>query len=249
VSRSVAQLRPADGVATSAADIPGPRQPEDHPISDESAAKRGQRCLDALAAAVRDDPDAYELRTTITRAGRSLIDAVEGIGKADGPVDLVPDSDWPGTREEWFLYRFVSVVAGDDTTIADAVARRAATVCAEKILASPVAAEEIERAEPGWNFPDGLFCEIYQLFFADYVAEFVHAVIAEKVKLVVPALVLVDPSGQIADWVADQITAVLPMPCAEKKEHPDDPRSIVELARDMLQDAVVTALGLPRVDT
>ncbi|MDQ7809060.1 hypothetical protein Q5425_35480 [Amycolatopsis sp. A133] len=198
---------------------------------------------------MRDDPDAYELRTTMTRAGGSLIDAVEGIGKTDGLVALVPDSDWPGSREEWFLYRFVSVVAGEDTAIADAVARRAATVCAEKILASPATAEAIERGEPGWRLPDGLFCEIYQLFFADYVAEFVHAVIAEKVKLVVPALVLADPSGQIADWVADQITAVLPMPCAEKNEHPDDPRSIVELARDMLQDAVVTALGLPRVDT
>lgn len=249
VSRSVARLRPAEGAAASAADIPGPRQPEDHPISDESVAKRGQRCLDALTEAVRADPDAYDLRLTMTKAGEALIDVVEGFGGNDGLVDLVPDSGWPGTRDEWFTYRFVSVVAGDGTTIADAVARRSATACAEKILASPSAVDAVGRGDSHWGFPDGLFCEIYQLFFADYVAEFIHAVIAEKVKLAVPALVLVDPSGQIADWVADQITAVLPLPCAEKAAHPDEPRSIVELGRDMLQNAVTTALGLPPVNT
>ncbi|QFU88952.1 hypothetical protein YIM_18865 [Amycolatopsis sp. YIM 10] len=184
----------------------------------------------------------------MARAGGSLIDALEGFGGTDGPVNPVPDSGWPGTREEWFLYRFVTVVAGDGTTIADAVVRRAATACAERILASPVAAKVIEREGSGWSFPDDLFCEIYRLFFADFVAEFVRAVIAEKVKLTVPALVLVDPSGQIADWVAEQITAVLPTPCAEKDRHLDDPRSISELARDMLPEAVTVALGLPRAD-
>ncbi len=178
-------------------------------------------------------------------AGESLIGFVESFGRGRGQDNLVPESGWPGTREEWFVCRFVSAVAGEGTTIADAVVRRSAAVCAERVLASPAAADAIAKGDPGWSFPDGLFCEIYQLLFADCVAEFVHAVIAEKVKLVVPALVLVDPSGQIADWVADRITEVLPMPCAGKREHPEDPRSVLELGRDMLQDAVAIALGLP----
>ncbi|AXB42700.1 hypothetical protein [Amycolatopsis albispora] len=201
--------------------------------------------MEALAAAVREDPNAYGLRATMVRAGGSLIDAVEGLGSGGGPVNLVVGSGWSGTPGEWFLYQFVSVVAGEGTTIADALARRSATACAERILADPATRGAIERQTSDWNFADSLFCEVYQLFFADYVAAFVRAVIAEKVKLVVPALVLVDPSGQIADWVADQVAAVLPMPCAEKEKQRDDPRSITEIARDMLQDTVSAALGLP----
>lgn len=248
VTRSVAQLRPAPGVAVSAVTIPGPRSPGEHWISEESAAGRGQRCRDALTAAVREDPEAYGLRSSMTRVGNSLIAVVEGFGTAGQAIDLEPAPDWPGARADWFLHQFVSTVAGTGTTIADAVARRCSTACAEVILADPAAAAAIERGDIGWRFPRGLFCEIYQFFFADFVSEFVHAVIAEKVNLVVPGLVLADPSGQIADWVADQVMAVIPMPCAEKAAHPEDPRSVTELAREMLPGAVTTALGIPEAE-
>ncbi|WP_409464869.1 hypothetical protein [Amycolatopsis sp. GA6-003] len=81
----------------------------------------------------------------MTAAGESLIGFVESFGEGSGQKNLVPDSGWPGTREEWFLCRFVSAVAGEGTTIADAVARRSAAVCAP----SPGLVFEWARREDG----------------------------------------------------------------------------------------------------
>jgi hypothetical protein len=141
--------RPGDRPA--APDIPGPRQPDDRPISDESAAKRRHRCREALAATVRDDPGAYSLQGTMAAAGKSLFGFVESFDQRRGQANVIPDSDWSGPREEWIVYRFVSTVAGEGTTIADAVARRSATLCAERALASPAAAGRERR--PGLEFP------------------------------------------------------------------------------------------------
>src|SRR5207302_5182035 len=169
---------------------------------------------------------------------------LEGIGSPGQSLRLDPDEGWPGSRRDWFLCQFVTTVAGDRASIADAIARRAATATAEQVLADPAVGEAIDRGDSRIRISDGLFCTIYRFFFADYVTEFVKAVIAEKVKLTVPALVLIDPTGQIADWVAGKVMSFIPTPCEEKQQHPEEGRSVGDLARSMLRQTVLTALGL-----
>jgi hypothetical protein len=63
---------------------------------------------------------------------------------------------------------------------------------------------------------------LYRAFFGEVVGEFVHVLIAENVKLAVPALVILDPTDVVAGFVADQVVKMLPSPCAEAvKRGPD----------------------------
>lgn len=85
---------------------------------------------------------------------------------------------------------------------------------------------------------------IYRLFFAEAVTGFLQSVIAAKITLMVPVLPAVDPAGHIADWIAKEITSIIPTPCQERDKHGAGP-SLADLGRSLVEEAVERALGIP----
>jgi hypothetical protein len=178
------------------------------------AAYWGERWLERLHRDLTEDPDAYGLRGRATVIGRQLVLAVAGLRERDGAPGHMP-----------LVADFAIRVAGAGTGVVDAVGRRAAVRAGERLFPSP---------------DDALFCLIYREFFADLVVEFLRAVIAEEINAAFPALVMVDPAGQIADWVAGRLVALVPDPCAEVIPG----RSLLEVAVERVPDAVDAVLGL-----
>ncbi len=76
----------------------------------------------------------------------------------------------------------------------------------------------MEAASAGGGFAWDILCDLYQVFFADMVGEFLRSAVAEHVKLAVPVLVATDPEGRIADWVAEKLVDLVPNPCEESAE-------------------------------
>ncbi|MET8199581.1 hypothetical protein [Micromonospora taraxaci] len=101
-------------------------------------------------------------------------------------------------------------------------------------------------ADPGRPRPvtGELFCALYRAFFGEVVGEFVHILIAENIKIAVPALVILDPTDVVAGFVADQVVKVLPDPCAEAVKRGPEPPRLADVAKDLLTTTVTQALGL-----
>jgi hypothetical protein len=146
--------------------------------------------------------------------GRQLVLAVASLRERDGVPGHMP-----------LVADFAILVAGAGTGVIDAVGRRAAVRAGERLFPSP---------------DDPLFCLIYREFFADLVVEFLRAVIAEEINAAFPTLVIVDPAGQIADWLAGRLVALVPDPCAEALPG----RSLLEVAVERVPAAVDAVLGL-----
>ncbi|MDL4819101.1 hypothetical protein [Actinomadura opuntiae] len=198
-----------------------------------------------MAETLRKDPDAFGLRAALVEAGQRLIEAWEWLQEGDDS----PLGSSPGTAAEWdgaFAARFVDAVAGDGSTVATAAVRRATAGPILDRLIAGLGGEGAEEASPnaGMHFPDDLFCAIYELFFADAVSEFIKTIIAEKIKLAVPVLHVIDPAGHVASWVAERIRAVLPLPCEAKADAGEGAPSIADLGRDLLVETVDRALGI-----
>ncbi|MCP2254371.1 hypothetical protein LY13_003140 [Prauserella aidingensis] len=60
-------------------------------------------------------------------------------------------------------------------------------------------AVETGKAQPNTGWSGALFCEIYRLFFADLVTDFLTATIAGHLTATVPILTVVDPTETIAE--------------------------------------------------
>ncbi|MEV0688996.1 hypothetical protein [Streptomyces sp. NPDC050388] len=90
----------------------------------------------------------------------------------------------------------------------------------------------------GGGFAWDILCDLYQLFFADMVGEFLRSVVAEHVAVAVPVLIATDPEGRIADWVAETVVSLVPNPCEESAEATD-----LAQAADTAQDPLA---ALPR---
>jgi hypothetical protein len=204
-------------------------------------------CLDALAATLLEDGEAFGLREAVRGAGARLIDALEALGD-EGVTSFGPlVGDTVEERRDVFAARLVDAVAGEGATIADAAVRRAAAGPAiERLLRHGDVYRAIETPRPGseLSIPDELFCAVYELFFADAVGEFLKTVIAEKIKLAVPVLYAFDPAGRISEWVAERIYAELPKPCEAKNAAGSEAPSLAELARGLLEETVDRALGI-----
>jgi hypothetical protein len=174
----------------------------------------GERWLERLHRELTEDPDAYGLRGRATVMGRQLVLAVASLRESDGVPGQMP-----------LVADFAVRVAGAGTGVIDAVGRRAAVRAGERLFPSP---------------DDALFCLIYREFFADLVVEFLRAVIAEEINAAFPALVTVDPAGEIADWLAGRLVALAPDPCAEVRPG----RGLLEVAVERVPEAVDAVLGL-----
>ncbi|MFG3282468.1 hypothetical protein [Streptomyces sp. NPDC048111] len=98
----------------------------------------------------------------------------------------------------------------------------------------------------GGGFAWDILCDLYQVFFADLVGQFLKSVVAEHVKLAVPVLVVADPEGKIADWVAEKVLDLVPNPCEESAEATELAKAVgaAESVIGMAQDP---AAVLPKI--
>ena len=209
----------------------------DREDADQELDRIAEAYLRVLRATLRDDPSAFGLRDAACAAGERLADAMAALAK-----------DSPDNAED-FVAELTRRVGGDGGTMADAALRRAASDAGQRLL------EHRPDAAGGGGLAGDLLCFLYQWFFADTVAEFLQAVVAEKVKLAVPVLYVADPGDHIAGWVAKQVLKLVPNPCEEAAELVDqvktaesiveDPaQALPEIARRLVPGTVGKILGL-----
>jgi hypothetical protein len=180
--------------------------------------------LHVLHATLRADRSAFGLYDTTCAAGDRLT-AVLGSLARQGPES--PDA---------LIARLALEVGGGGGTLADAVVRRAVVRAGRHVIDRR--AETAESLPPGstcggWAWD--LLCDLYQVFFAQVVAEFLRSVIAEHIKLSVPVLVAIDPEGTIAERVADRLLELVPSPC-EEAAGTAGPAEALDTAVDVVQD-------------
>jgi hypothetical protein len=226
-------------------------KPSSSPAQDdeENAREIAARYLNALAGTLRDDADAFGLRTAMLNAGGRLVGTLDSL--RTGRTEWFPGAgDDPDGRVAEFLGRFVADVAGTGGLIADDAIRRAAATCGEAIVSFPGPVRDAvlggSAASPV-TLSGELFCLVFRLFFKEAVASFITTIIAEKVQLAVPLLHVIDPAGEIAHWVGEQVVAHIPDPCQEGEALGGKP-SLAELAQGLVAESVDRALGITPAD-
>lgn len=228
--------------------VPAPRGGPASPAPMEEVAARGERYLAALRDSLRDQPDLFGLRDAFVGAGGRLVDVLAELSVAGPDVFALPTDEPEGSRAAWFVLEFVRAVAADGGLVVDAVVRKAATRCAERILDDPGMRDAVDNATVDARLSGDLLCAIFEWFFARAVSELVRAIIAEKINLMVlglvPGLRVVDPDGQIADWVAGKVMELVPNPCERAHELAERGLNVVEVARELIPESVDRALGV-----
>lgn len=176
--------------------------------------------LEQLHRDLERDSEAYGLRRDGTMRGQAFVRAVREL---EGRVsdDLSEAGGAQGVAA------FTISVAGSGGSVVDAVVRRAAARAGQRLL-----------GQCGTE----LFCVVYREFFADLVAGFLQVAIAEQIRLVVPGLDIVDPTGRVAEWIADHLMALVPDPCSEAVGRPGT--SVLDVAEELVPRAVDTVLGI-----
>lgn len=219
----------------------------DQSTAEIQAAIIAKQCWEALAQTLCDDPDAYGLRDAALATGGRLVRVLAEL-VSTGPTALGPLSgDTPDARLVTFVQRFTDRVVGAGSSPVYAAARRAAVDCTDKILQDPRIHSAVTEGDPAskLRLSGDLLCLIYRLFFARLVSRFIQAAIAAKINLLMPWWQAVDPAGKLSEWLTANIMAVLPNPCEVKQDRGDDGISLADLARDLLEETVKRALGLP----
>ncbi|MEU8887449.1 hypothetical protein [Streptomyces sp. NPDC048442] len=199
----------------------------------EAATAAGLRLTDTLRVLAEDGPDGLHRRPPKARVGKqpqgdgevSYEDGIPGRNEAPAdPWEVTEGALWPDPSDA-FVAEFTERVAGDGTTVVDAALRRAVVASARRLLEQPGVRESLgapsgsDSASPGGSGLAGvLLCLLYRWFFADLVSEFLRAVIAEQIDLVVPGLSSAVPEGGIPDKVTGLVLSLVPNPCAEAAE-------------------------------
>ena len=207
--------------------------------------------LDALHRTLRTDPSAFGLQESASHAGDRLVEVLGAFGVQA-----------PRSAEE-FTVRLAQDVGGASGTLPDAVIRRAAVASACELLKRrPEVAGSFEGDGAGRGWASDILCDLYQLFFAKLVAEFIRSVVTAHIKLALPLASVVDPAGKIPDWITEKLLEIVPSPCEQAEEANEmadavtSAESVVELAqhpvtellpaaaRSLVPRAVRTVLGL-----
>lgn len=218
-------------------------------LTQDDVRRVGEAFLDALRADIAAEPDRFGLLLVSQDGGLRLIATLDKISKTARGEDLLPLAGTPEQRVDLFLVWFVRQVAGGGGTIVDAVGRHAALHCGQVLLDREprlrTGVESDGQSADGSPIDDDLFCAIYRIFFADLVTDFISSLIASKIQLLVPVLPAIDPTGQIANWVANEIAERVPTPCQEA-EGAGTP--LVDVARSLVTTTLQRTLGIPTDD-
>ncbi len=205
----------------------------------------------ALHETMRGDPSAFGLYDATCAAGERLTEAMAQLAQA-GPSS-------PGS----FIADLTRQVGGHGGTFTESVLRRAISKTSQQVLEQHPELSEAMNPESADSrkVSSDILCDLFQLFFANTVAEFLHSVVAEHVKLALPVLHGVDPEGRIASWVADRVLELVPNPCeaateaTEIAEAIDKTQSVIgavqnpvsalpAIARQLVPETVGRILGL-----
>ncbi|MFF3458587.1 hypothetical protein ACFYXH_30565 [Streptomyces sp. NPDC002730] len=180
--------------------------------------------LSALHETLRADRSAFGLYDTACAAGERLAGALGSLA-AEG-----------AESEDALVARLVSEIGGDGGTLADAAVRRGTAAAVRDVRSRHPELDDAMGGGAGFTWD--ILCDLYQVFFADIVGEFLRSVVAEHVKLAVPVLIAADPEGRIADWVAEKVVDLVPNPCEESAEATDLAQGVdtAQSAVDALQD-------------
>ena len=196
-------------------------------LDNQTVESLGEKHLDALFDELVKDSTTYGLARATNRAALVLIDILAKLDAAG----LAPLGSIHGAtaqdRQDWFVCTMIDQVTSAPGSIADAAVRRASRRTAEELLRkSPELRRRLDDGESGGplHISRELFCLLYAHFFADAVAEFLRSVIAAKLKLTFPAIVLVDPTDRVVNWVSGKLVELVPTPCEES-----DAAEMVEL--------------------
>lgn len=206
--------------------------------------------LRALQETIRADRSAFGLYDSACAAGERLAGALPALAEEGAESEHV------------LIARLVSEVGGDGGTLADATVRRGLATAVRDVRDRHPELDDVMRAgAAGGGLAWDILCDLYQVFFADIVGEFLRSVVAEHVKLAVPVLAVADPEGRIADWVAEKLVDLVPNPCEESTEAQElaeavntaesvfgatqDPSAVLpEVAKRLVPRAVGKVLGL-----
>ncbi len=221
----------------------------DDGLPPDKVAHHGQAFFDALRTELRADPESFGLRRVAQETGLRLVDVLASLEQHGvdvlGPFDRVAVHE----RMDVFVERFTDRVAGSRGLIVDSVVRGAVVRSVERLLQQSQTLRHAVRTGHGGagGISDELFCDSYRTFFAGVVTGFLESVIAGKVKLMFPVLPVVDPAADIADWIAEKVTALIPTPCQEKQERNanDTGASVADLGRSLTEETIERALGIP----
>ncbi|MDQ0812118.1 hypothetical protein QFZ63_003832 [Streptomyces sp. B3I7] len=190
--------------------------------------------LSALHETLRADRSAFGLYDTACAAGERLAGtlstlATEGAESADALVA-----------------RLVPEVGGNGGTLADAAVRRAVAAAVRDVRDRHPELDDAMGAG-AWvgGFAWDLLCDLYQVFFADMVGEFLRSVVAEHVKLSAPMLAA-DAEGRIADWVAEKVVDLVPNPC-EESAAAAEPAQAADTAQPAVGAVRDPAVALPGI--
>jgi hypothetical protein len=180
--------------------------------------------LSALHETLRADRSAFGLYDTACAAGERLAGALGSLATEGAE------------SEDALVARLVSEVGGDGGTLADAAVRSR----------HPELDDAMSGGAAGGGFTWDILCDLYQVFFADMVGEFLRSVVAEHVKLAVPVLIATDPESRIADWVAEKVVDLVPNPCEESAEATDLAQA-VDTAQSVVGAVQDPAAALPKI--
>ncbi|HEX5534861.1 MAG TPA: hypothetical protein VFX33_14065 [Actinomycetales bacterium] len=190
--------------------------------------------LRALHETLRADRSAFGLYDTACAAGERLAGALGSLA-AEGAESA-----------DALVARLVSEVGGDGGTLADAAVRRGVAAAVRDVRDRHPELDDAMDAGAAGGFAWDILCDLYQVFFADMVGEFLRSAVAEHVKLAVPVLIATDPEGKIADWVAEKVVDLVPNPCEESAEATDLAQA-VDTAQSVVGAAQDPSAVLPKI--
>jgi hypothetical protein len=201
----------------------------------------------ALCDQAEQERDVLGLRQAIRASGDRLVEALDGLMRQGwSSASLAPQSSVEERRLE-FIRSFIEQVAGRGGTFADAAIRHAAVQAAEQLLEDDALRAAVD-AGTGAVLPlaRDLFCAVYRMFFGNTVEQYLTTVIAEStgayLNAHVPVLPMIDPEGQISDWIAQNLVPLLPTPC---KDPSASGPALASLGSELVTETVDRALGLP----
>lgn len=202
---------------------------------------------EALRAQVEHDRDAPGLRQAMRASGNRLIDALDRLAREGPPDNALDEHASAQARRLAFIRSFVDQVAGRGGTFADAAVRHAAVQAAEQLLGDETLRDAVDASiHGGLPLARELFCAVYRMFVGNTVEQFLTTVIAESagtfLNAQVPVLPMIDPEGQVSDWIAQNVVALLPTPC---KDPSVTGPALTVLGRELVSETVDRALGLP----
>jgi hypothetical protein len=187
----------------------------------------------ALVTELRKDRDSYGLRHAVTQHAARFVAVLAELH--DVPWEQRPNHvalvDESGSDQ--LLALLVPRVCGEAGPHIDTAIRPGVVSAISELTENVARKTPVRVGDP--LIDDELFCFLYRVFFADTITQFLTSVIAAKLNVAVPVLLLIDPTGQVSQYIGGWIAEAIPTPCEEKSKN-DSKDPISTIAQGMVED-------------